>query len=97
MMFTNRCCWCWVSLRSTATYIKILFAFSTYRAGKLNQAVIQTEKYFLIKQKKGLQHKVPQALDFTGALDENRTRMALRPRDFKSLASTNSATHAPYF
>jgi hypothetical protein len=30
----------------------------------------------------------------SGAWGGNRTRMALRPRDFKSLASTNFATQA---
>ena len=46
--------------------------------------------------KKGSMWRAPQQKNVskTSAWDENRTRTALRPRDFKSLASTNSATQA---
>ena len=43
---------------------------------------------------KGPQLTSTETLYYTGAWDENRTHTAHVPRDFKSLASTNSATQA---
>ena len=49
------------------------------------------------KKNKGQQKLINTLLTLSiiGARDENRTRTPIRARDFKSLASTSSATQAP--
>ena len=48
-----------------------------------------------LKQTKKDPANLAESLSNIGARDENRTRTPIRARDFKSLASTSSATQAP--
>ena len=60
-------------------------------------APISSDRHLTVacKSKKGIQPNRLNPFDTAGARDENRTRTPIRARDFKSLASTSSATQAP--